>query len=173
MQTAPNDTTLQHKEIELRNTYINIVSSSITLIKQQCKVDWIGLGDDSSRFFFAKAKQRKLATYIYHIKDSNGDPVEGFDQVGEMMVKFYKSLLGTRVNHRTPLRKEVLEAGPMLSLEQQVGLCQPFTDQEIRSTLFSILNHKSPGPDGYNSGFCATKLIMLPKVSHPQTALDF
>lgn len=136
-------------------------------------MDWIGLGDDSSRFFFAKAKQRKLATYIYHIKDSNGDPVEGFDQVGEMMVKFYKSLLGTRVNHRTPLRKEVLEAGPMLSLEQQVGLCQPFTDQEIRSTLFSILNHKSPGPDGYNSGFCATKLIMLPKVSHPQTALDF
>ncbi|KAJ8419453.1 hypothetical protein Cgig2_030899 [Carnegiea gigantea] len=86
-------------------------------------------------------------------RDSNGDPVENFEQVDEMMVKFYRSLLGTHINHRTPLRKEVLEAGPMLSLEQQVGLCRPFTDQEIKSAPFFIPNNKSPSPDGYNSGF--------------------
>jgi len=39
LKIALNDTTLQHKETELRNTYINIVSSSITLIKQQCNMD--------------------------------------------------------------------------------------------------------------------------------------
>jgi len=68
--------------------------------------------------------------------------------------------------------------------------------------MFSIPNHKSPGPDGYNSGFfkttwhytgplvcavvrdffhtghmslhiSATKLVLLPKISHPLIASDF
>ena len=45
-------------------------------------MEWINYGDDNTRIFFAKAKQRKLASYIYKIKDTKGDLVEGFDQVG-------------------------------------------------------------------------------------------
>jgi len=32
-------------------------------------------------------------------------------------------------------------------------LCAPFTDQEIKIALFSIPNIKSPGPDGFSSGY--------------------
>jgi len=68
--------------------------------------------------------------------------------------------------------------------------------------MFSILNHKSPGPDGFSSGFfkttwhttgpmvyatvrnflnsgqmplflSATKLILLPKVAYPRSTIDF
>jgi len=81
-------------------------------------------------------------------------------------------------------------------------LCQPFEDSEIKKMLFSILNHKSPGHDGYNSGFYKacwedigplvhssikefflgrhlpsyygqTKLVLLPKVLNPERAKDF
>lgn len=39
-------------------------------------------------WFFAKAKQRKSATYIFTIKDDQGNQVEGFEQVGQVMFKF-------------------------------------------------------------------------------------
>ena len=81
-------------------------------------------------------------------------------------------------------------------------LCKPFEDADIKVVLFSIPNHKSLGPVGYNSGFfkacwddignlvCSvikeffsegqlpsfygqTKLILLPKVANPEKAQDF
>jgi len=39
-------------------------------------------GDQNTRLFFAKAKQRKLSSYIYIIQDARGTLVEGYDQVG-------------------------------------------------------------------------------------------
>ncbi|KAJ8420904.1 hypothetical protein Cgig2_013561 [Carnegiea gigantea] len=64
----------------IQEHYIEILLSSADLIKQQCKIDWLTQGDEYTRFFFAKAKQRKLATYIYTIKNTSNTWVEGFDQ---------------------------------------------------------------------------------------------
>ena len=40
-----------------------------------------------------------------------------------------------------------------LSIEQQFSLCKPFKETEIKQALFYIPSFKSPGLDGYNSGF--------------------
>ena len=87
-------------------------------------------------------------------------------------------------------------------MEQQVELCKPFTTEDVKKAIFSIPNTKSPGPDGYSSGFykhtwaitrdmvcsatleffrtghmphfmSSTKLVVLPKVQNPQTAYEF
>ena len=94
LQSSPDNDTLKLLVEEARNNCISILSSSLTLLKQQYKIDWIKYGDDSTRFFFAKAKQRKLATYIYSLQDASGSRVEGFDHVGEVLYSFYKDLLG-------------------------------------------------------------------------------
>ena len=52
----PEDAFKKQKEKEARDKYISILSSSMALIKQQCKLEWINYGDDCSRLFFAKAK---------------------------------------------------------------------------------------------------------------------
>ncbi|XP_062086329.1 uncharacterized protein LOC133792438 [Humulus lupulus] len=43
--------------------------------------------------------------------------------------------------------------GPKLSVEKQVKLLKPFSKKEIRDSLFGIPITKSPGPDGFGSGF--------------------
>jgi len=43
--------------------------------------------------------------------------------------------------------------GNILIVEQQLALCAPFTEKDIKIALFSIPNTKSPGPDGFSSGF--------------------
>ena len=99
----PRDEGLLCKEKELICEYNSILSSGISLLQQQCKQDWVKYGDISSRFFFAKAKQRKLATFIYSIKDDTRSWTEGFDKVGQVMVDFYKKLLGGHPQYRSPI----------------------------------------------------------------------
>ena len=92
--------------------------------------------------------------------------------------------------------------GNCLTLDHQLKLCAPFSDQDIKKAIFLIPNHKSPCPDRYSSGFfkatwdvtrsmvCATanqffassqmppflgqpKLVLLPKVHNPAQTKDF
>jgi len=48
---------------------------------------------------------------------------------------------------------DVVNQGPTLTREQQVHMCQDFIDLDIKEAIFSIPNNKSPGPNGFNSGF--------------------
>ncbi|KAJ8421000.1 hypothetical protein Cgig2_014967 [Carnegiea gigantea] len=119
-------------------------------------MEWIGYGDDNTMTFFARAKQRKLASYIYQIRDTKGNLVEGFDRVGQTMMTFYKALLGEQNTIRQIITQEVVNQGPTLSKEQQVHMGNEFTDLEIKEAIFSIPNTKSPGHDGFSGGFFKT-----------------
>ena len=100
----------------------------MSLIKQQSKIVWIKYGDDCRRFFFAKIKQRKLTTYIYFIEDVNGQNVEGFDNVGQALLRYYKGLLGTQQTLAKQIDKDIIAQGPTISKEQQINLCKGFSD---------------------------------------------
>ena len=78
-------------------------------MQQQSKIEWIKYGDDNTRFFFAKAKQRKLASYVYTIKDADSQYGEGFEEVGHIMLKFYKKLLGKQLSSRSSIHMEVIK----------------------------------------------------------------
>lgn len=145
---------MKNKENELREKYINILSSRISLLQQQRKQEWIKYGDANSRLFFAKSRQRNLATYIYSIKDDTGTWVEGFAKVGQVMLNFSKDLFGHHPTTRSPIDPAIIQLGPQLSKEQQVALCKPFTAEDVKLALLSIPNTKSLGPDGFSSDFC-------------------
>ena len=122
--------------------------------------------------------------------------------MGKVILPYYISLLGKQLTVRTKVNMAVINTGITLSIEQQLTLCKEFTDKEIKEAMFSILNFKSPGLDGYNSGFykptwhtlgplvCAAikdfftmrkmtryfnaiKFVLIPKVQQPQTPADF
>ncbi|KAJ8435058.1 hypothetical protein Cgig2_015563 [Carnegiea gigantea] len=147
------DPTRIKQEREAQEKHISILSSSIALIKQQSKLEWIKYGDDCTRLFFAKAKQRKLSTYIYTLKTGAETQIEGFEKIGEIMFQFYKDLLGSPPTTRQCIDMSVIAHGLVLNREQQLHLCEAFSDAEIKEALFSIPNYKSPEPDGYSSGF--------------------
>ncbi|KAJ8427228.1 LOW QUALITY PROTEIN: hypothetical protein Cgig2_028752 [Carnegiea gigantea] len=72
VQGDPSNIELHQKEKDARSHYINILSSVMDLLKQQSKIEWIKYGDDCTKLLFAKAKQRKLATYVYTITVDDG-----------------------------------------------------------------------------------------------------
>ncbi|KAJ8419228.1 hypothetical protein Cgig2_018522 [Carnegiea gigantea] len=75
------------------------------LRSHQCKVDWIKFKNECNRYFFASAKQRKLATYIYSLHDQNDELIEGFKAVANKMLQFYTKLLGRQHNGNADYRR--------------------------------------------------------------------
>ncbi|KAJ8438353.1 hypothetical protein Cgig2_015280 [Carnegiea gigantea] len=182
----PGDQESLQKADMTRAHYLHMLSSMIDIIRQQSKVEWIGYGDDCTRYFFAKIKKRKTNTYILSIQDDQGHTRQGFSEVKHVM----------------QLDPQVIVTGNTLTVEQQLKLCTPFTDQEIKTVMFSIPNIKSPDSDGFSSGFFKvtwqmtgeivreviqqffhtgimpsflgeTKLVMLPKAPNPTHAKEF
>lgn len=68
--------------------------------------------------------------------------------------------MGTNSPTTTKLDMQCFNMGPYLSLEQQLHMIRPFTDKEIREAIFSIGSNKSPGLDGFNSGFSSIRGVL-------------
>jgi len=94
---------LIQEEASSRDHYIAINHSAKLLIKQQSKAEWIGHGDECSRVFMARIKQRKALSSIFHTKDQNDQRVEGFTEVSRVLSPYYKGLLGQWRHREHPL----------------------------------------------------------------------
>ena len=65
----------------------------------------------------------------------------------------YKKLLGGQQSRRKKISMQVIHLGPRLGSDDHISQCKQFSNKDIKDAFFSILNFKSPRPDGYNSGF--------------------
>ncbi|KAJ8446027.1 LOW QUALITY PROTEIN: hypothetical protein Cgig2_012371 [Carnegiea gigantea] len=92
--SQPYNDELKQKEKEMRSHYISITSSVMDIIRQQSKAEWINFEDASTKYFFAKAKQRKLESYVYAIQDKKGELQQGFVEVSKVLQTYCSSLLG-------------------------------------------------------------------------------
>jgi len=57
---SPHCPLLKHKETKQSEHYITITTLALDLIRQQSKADWVGYGDDCTRYFFTQISQGKL-----------------------------------------------------------------------------------------------------------------
>lgn len=97
----PLNIQLQNKEKAYRDHYLDLLDSSIKLMRQQSKLEWLNSGDHYTKLFFTKMKQRKQANYICSINDATGTTVDGFSAVAKTLTGFYQQLLGKQKIHRT------------------------------------------------------------------------
>ena len=65
----------------------------------------------------AKIKQKKAMRSIYQLKDKQGQWVEGFEAVADIITAFYKDLPGKQESQRCQIDPQVTEYGHTLSLE--------------------------------------------------------
>ncbi|XP_057953284.1 uncharacterized protein LOC131147748 [Malania oleifera] len=73
-------------------------------------------------------------------------------EVAEEFVTYYKQLLGSE-EACSLVDPQVIDRGPTLNEEQAKVMVEVVIGEEIKEALFSIGEDKSPGPDGYSSGF--------------------
>ena len=76
-----------------------------------------------------------------------------FHQVAATMSGYYQILLRKQMVARTHIAQQIIRHSEVLSVEQKMALCKPFSEKDIKAALFSMPHFKSRGPDGLGSGF--------------------
>lgn len=143
------------KEKECLHAYVSITKAEKAFLKQKARNQWLQLGDHNNAYFHCLLKARHARNTITHLWDEHGTKVEDVEKIKEVVVDFYKELLGT--NHSTFHEGKATRVSqlitPHLPVEQVVMLAKDITAEEIRSTMFSMKANKAPGPDGFTSDF--------------------
>ncbi|KAJ8424638.1 hypothetical protein Cgig2_000210 [Carnegiea gigantea] len=96
-------------------------------------------------FFFPRVKHRKMANYVYSLEDKQGNMVEEFYKVATVVADFYEDFPAKQGHQRELIAIDMTQQGKVLSIEQNLALTKPFTDEDIKQVTFSISSHKSQG----------------------------
>ncbi|KAJ8439779.1 hypothetical protein Cgig2_029039 [Carnegiea gigantea] len=121
----------------------SINHSVISLMKQQCKAEWIGFGDECSRLFMARIKQRKAMASIYFIKGHDDQRFEGFEVVSRVLTDYYKDLY-----LRLPITASRLSKGECRQVNVQMTGVDDFVNsltklkmsRRIRALFYAMVN---------------------------------
>ncbi|XP_074293276.1 uncharacterized protein LOC141620254 [Silene latifolia] len=119
------------------------------VLSQKAKLQHLHLSDLNTKYFYAHIKARKIGNTIGVIEDVNGTLCHGHAQVAHAFVGYYRDLLGT-YEVVTPLPAALFAHNTFTTTDHLVA---PVTHLEIEAALFAIQRDKSPGIDGYSSGF--------------------
>lgn len=110
-------------------------------------------GDHNIALFHAVLQRKTYRNNIYSIQDNQGQLIQDPEGVADCIRQYYVQLLGCSSTRRSRVNQIVMDMGARLSIEQQLLLIKPFTDQDIKRAIWDIADNKSPGPDGFGSGF--------------------
>lgn len=152
LQNCPFDVALLEEEKVVKAEYQSLLNAELALLRQKAKAEWLYKSDTNSSFFHSRIKERRISCRVTSIYNDKNELITEEGEIHKEFLRFYKEILGTS-EQISPLRPEILAFGPNLSEDQKLLLCAPVSVNEIKEAIFSIPSSKSPGPDGFTSGF--------------------
>jgi hypothetical protein len=120
-----------------------------SLLRQKSRTKWVQEGDSNTRFFHASIKARRRRNQIVAIM--KGDTmIQGVREIKQEAKLHFSCHLAEAWNNRPFIEGINFNT---LTAEDNAVLLEPFSEEEIRDTVWSCDGNKSPGPDGFNINF--------------------
>lgn len=150
----PSNLVLQNLERNLYKQYIDLNAVEESLAKQKSRVQWLGLGDRNSNFFFKSIKGNINKGKILNIELDNGCRSSKSEDIHNAFINFFSSLFGTPIDDQYNGFNRIDNlVNSKVTKDQAIQLARPVSDQEIKDVLWSLKANKAPRPDGYSAGF--------------------
>jgi hypothetical protein len=134
---------------------VPILAAKENFLKQKSRIKCLNLGDGNNSFFHNSVKVRNSTNLIKVLKDSEGNSIHDVMEIKSMAINFYQQLLGTTL-HEFSSDKAARVTNLIkkkFSAKCVAGMCAPVTKLEIHKVIFAMNPSKSPGPDGFSTGF--------------------
>ncbi|XP_074300630.1 uncharacterized protein LOC141631922 [Silene latifolia] len=140
------------KEAPAAKEFSELQQACHLFLSQKAKAAWLKDGDQNTKYFHGVIRSKFMRNQVLAIKDLHGvehtDPI----RIQNAFLEFYINFLGTEtVTEKVNAR--IIQTGRTCTEEQATGLLLPVTKKEIKDAIFSIPDHKAPGPDGFSSSF--------------------
>ncbi|GAB2303773.1 hypothetical protein Dimus_038959 [Dionaea muscipula] len=156
----PLNQQLQDEVLRLKQHGAWLAKAEFSFLSQKAKAHYFRNCDRSTSFFHALIRKKAAKSHFVSIIKPDGNPTSSVSEMGQEFTKFYIQLLGSS-NPITHGDWTPIQSGSKVSVENQLRLCLPITNDEIKSALWSIGDNKAPGPDGYTAGFFKKSWLII------------
>ncbi|XP_070022653.1 uncharacterized protein [Nicotiana sylvestris] len=148
--TYQNRERLQKVQVEL----IRYLALEEEFWRQKSGMAWFQDGDRNKKFFHAQVNGRRRRLQLKQIQDTNGNWLEGNNDMADEEVRFFKEQLQEET---TTMSFDILEHVPTLvDYAQNVELIKQPTKKEVRHAVFGLNGDSAGGPDGFTGCFFHT-----------------
>ena len=106
-------------------------------------------GDNNTTYFHALANQRNRKKRITVLEGPNGQVTDTQDML-TLATKFYKDLFGFETSLDVSLGDNFWAEEEKVTLEENLMLQCPFSEEEIKEAVFGSYADGASGPDGFS-----------------------
>ena len=136
---------------QLRKEINDLLDSKETIWRQRSKVHLYKEGDKNTKFFHARASERRKKNSILGLWNEDGVWCESKESITTTIIAYFEKIYTTS----SPTRiNEVTNAIPRrVTNEMNSKLTKTFTSEEVLKALQQLHPTKAPGPDGTSAIF--------------------
>ena len=145
----PMNLTLQEEERNAYGRYVDLSKAEESLAHQKSRVQWLGLGDRNSKFFFRTNKGNVNRGRIHSVVLPDGARVTKSDEVHKSFVDSFTSLFGKPITDHYKGNDRISKLVTKRVSEAQYHiLAREVTVKVITDAFRSLKANKTPRPDG-------------------------
>ena len=113
---------------------------------QRSHETWLLKGDSNTEYFHKCANGRKRKNLVISL-EKDGELIEGDENLLKHASEYYSELFGPVPQHDIHMDCSIWNNTFKLSETDNDALCRPFSETEIKASLFQMEKNKAPGPD--------------------------
>jgi hypothetical protein len=108
--------------------------------------------DDNTKYFYLVANGRHRKTKNVQLEQEE-ETIVGDENLKNYIPEYYKGLFGLHTQNSFSMNETLRYDIPQVSEEENEVLTAPFSEEEIKTTVFDMEHNKPPGPDGFPAEF--------------------
>ena len=136
---------------QVRKEINDLLDSEEIFWGQRAKAHWLREGDKNTKFFHAKASERRKQNTILGIWDKNGMWCEDQESIAKAAASYFEEIFSS--SHPSQISTVIAPIPTLVSPEMNENLSKAFSSEEVVAALKQIHPSKSPGPDGMSALF--------------------
>lgn len=131
----------------------NLLEEEEDYWRNRCREVWLKNGDKNTKWFHAKATQRRQRNYIEGILSKQGEWEEDDAKIGNIATEYFRRLFLSSDPDLQHVQQVVNCVSSKISDQQRAKLDQPYDRSEIEIAIKSLSPNKAPGSNGAHASF--------------------